>query len=215
MGNPVMKNRLLPALMLALLILQIAASFALISDGHAEIMPDVYVGIDISYGDVAEAKAVIDQVSSFTNLIVIGTSKITWYPNKLNETFNYACNKGLSFISLPPALADRIFNASAQFVTRSEWYTYARSTWGDRLLGFYYLDEPGGRQQDLNRTWTGNLTAIGSSYADAAHRFTETVSLNLEHSRRNATSYKAFTADYSLYWFDYEAGYDTVFAEFG
>gem|GEM_PF-451158 len=210
-----MKNKLLPALMLALLILQIAASFALISDGHTEIMPDVYVGIDISYGDVAEAKAVIDQVSSFTNLIVIGTSKITWYPNKLNETFNYAYNKGLSFISLPPALADRIFNASAQFVTRSEWYAYARSTWGDRLLGFYYLDEPGGRQQDLNRTWTGNLTADGSSYTDAAYRFTETVSLNLEHSRRNATSYKAFTADYSLYWFDYEAGYDTVFAEFG
>ncbi len=207
-----MENRQLTAFMIALLFLQAFASLAFITASHAQTTPDVYIGIDISYGDVAEAKALIDQVSSFTNLIVIGTTKITWNPNKLNETFNYAYDKGLSFISLPPSLSD--WNSS-MFVSRSEWYAYAKNTWGDRLLGFYYLDEPGGRQLDRVQMWTGNLSSAQSTYAEAASRFTEVVSGNVEHSRRNAESYTAFTSDYALYWFDYKAGYDTVFAEFG
>ena len=31
----------------------------------------------------------------------------------------------------------------------------------------------------------------------------------------NETSFPLFTSDYALYWFDYKAGYDVVFAEFG
>ena len=29
------------------------------------------------------------------------------------------------------------------------------------------------------------------------------------------TQYKLFSSDYALYWYDYQAGYDTIFAEFG
>ncbi|HKM59494.1 MAG TPA: hypothetical protein VJY36_01335 [Candidatus Bathyarchaeia archaeon] len=29
------------------------------------------------------------------------------------------------------------------------------------------------------------------------------------------TEYQLFTLDYGLYWYDYEAGYNTVFTEFG
>jgi hypothetical protein len=208
-----MSHKHLTALILSLMVLQVYADLALITGSQGQATPDVYVGIDLSYGDVAEAKAMIDQVSSYTNLIVIGTSRITWYPDKVNETFQYAYDKGLSFISLPPSLPNYSFNSSR--IPRSDWYDYARNTWGDRLLGFYYLDEPGGRQQDLDQVWTGNLSASESTYADAASRFTYTVSRNLESQRRYADSYKAFTSDYSLYWFDYKAGYDTIFAEFG
>ena len=90
------------------------------------------------------------------------------------------------------------------------------STWGDRLLGFYYLDEPGGRTLDGNFSYAWNpYTGYPSSYAEAASKFNEGVSGFLNHQRDPAYSYKAFAADYGLYWFDYKAGFDTVFAEFG
>ena len=118
-----MKIRQLTVLMIALLAFQVFACFTFLYSSHAQTSPDVYVGVDISYGDVAEAKAMIDQVSSFTNLFVVGTSKITWYPNKLNETFDYAYEKGLSFISLPPALP----TYSSALVNKTEWYAYAEN----------------------------------------------------------------------------------------
>jgi hypothetical protein len=132
------------------------------------------------------------------------------YPDKLNETFDYAYEKGLSFISLPPALP----TYSSTLVNKTEWYEYAENTWGDRLLGFYYMDEPGGRQLDGAQQLTGNLSSE-SSFADAANRFTTVLSNRIDSDWRSAYSYRSFTSDYALYWFDYKAGYDTIFAEFG
>jgi len=202
-----MKVSQLTLLMIILLIIQAFSSFNFLVNTYAQTASDVYVGIDLSYGDVADAKALIDQVSSYTNLIVVGTTKITWYPDKVNETFNYAYNKGLSFISLPPNLPDY----SSISINKSEWYEYAKNTWGTQLLGFYYLDEPGGRQVDSVKQYTGNV----SRYADAASQFTEIVSHFMDNNIRSAYSYKAFTSDYALYWFDYKAGYDAIFTEFG
>jgi hypothetical protein len=205
-----MKIRQLTVLMIALLAFQVFACFTFLYSSHAQTSPDVYVGVDISYGDVAEAKAMIDQVSSFTNLFVVGTSKITWYPNKLNETFDYAYEKGLSFISLPPALP----TYSSALVNKTEWYAYAENRWGDHLLGFYYMDEPGGRQLDGAQQLTGNLSSE-SSYVDVANRFTTVLSHRIDSDWRSSYNYEAFTSDYALYWFDYQAGYDTIFAELG
>jgi hypothetical protein len=211
----VMKNRQLTVLMITLLFLQAFASLVFIVDSHAQTTPDVYVGVDISYGDVAETKTMIDQVSGFTNLIVIGTTKITWYPNKLTEAFQYACDKGLSFISLTPALTEIPVGDSP---SRSEWFQYAEENWGNRLLGFYYMDEPGGRQLDRAQGWTWNDSTTIDSYAEAANLFTNNLGNSLEWTRTsvlNSSKYPLFTSDYALYWFDYKAGYDTIFAEFG
>ena len=211
-----MKNRQLTALMIALLVLQAVASFTFIADSRAQATPDVYVGIDLSYGDAAEAKAMIDQVSSYTNLVVIGTSKITWYPNKLTEIFQYAYDKGLSFISLTPAIPEISIKS---IPSKAQWFEYAKTTWGDRLLGFYYLDEPGGKQLDRVQSWIpSNTTSSVSTYAEAASQFTTSVGNSIEWARKytlNSSGYPLFTSDYALYWFDYKAGYDTVFAEFG
>ncbi len=211
----VMKNRQLTVLMITLLFLQAFASLVFIVDSHAQTTPDVYVGVDISYGDVAETKTMIDQVSGFTNLIVIGTTKITWYPNKLTEAFQYACDKGLSFISLTPALTEIPVGDSP---SRSEWFQYAEENWGNRLLGFYYMDEPGGRQLDRAQGWTWNDSTTIDSYAEAANLYTNNLGNSLEWTRTsvlNSSKYPLFTSDYALYWFDYKAGYDTIFAEFG
>jgi len=130
----------------------------------ADSPPDVYVGVDIAYGDVGDAKALIDQVSPYTNLIIIGSSKISDNVAKLNETFQYAYDKGLYFISLTPN-----FNTTDP-ANRTIWYTwfdYARKEWGNHLLGFYVFDEIGGRQLDQNQTIVQNA----NSYVDAANQF--------------------------------------------
>lgn len=207
-----MGNQQLASLMVAFLVIQTFSGCVLIAKSNAQTTPDVYVGIDISYGSVGEAKALIDQVSSYTNLIVVGTTQITWYPDRVNEIFEYAYDKGLSIISLPPALSDY----SSTSLNKTEWYRYAENTWGNRLLGFYYLDEPGGRQLDLGQNrLIGNGSITINSYEDAAYQFTDSVSRSLGSEERSGYSYKAFTSDYALYWFDYKAGYDAIFAELG
>lgn len=207
-----MENKQIVALIVTLMVIQAFTSCVFLPNTSAQAAPDVYIGIDISYGDVEEAKALIDQVSSYTNLIVVGTTKITWYPDKVNETFQYAYDKGLSIISLPPALP----TSSSSLINKTEWYKYAENTWGNRVLGFYYLDEPGGRQLDLSQNrLIGNSSFTMNSYEEAASRFTDSIAGFLGSAEPAGYSYKAFTSDYALYWFDYKAGYDTIFAELG
>jgi hypothetical protein len=211
-----MKGNQLTALIIALLILQGFLSLASVKEGNALASPDVYVGVDVSYGDVAEAKSMIDQVSGFTNLVVVGSTQITWYPNKLTETFQYAYDKGLSFISLTPALSHSGFDSMP---SKSEWLQHAKETWGDRLLGFYHLDEPGGRTLDRAFNWNGgNSTSEADNYVEAANLYISNVGGNINRTEANyldSSGYPFFTSDYAVYWFDYKAGYDTVFAEFG
>ena len=199
-----MKKWQLTVIIVALLTIQVFATSTLHAGASAQTTPNVYVGVDLSYGDVAETKSMIDQVSSYTNLVVVGTSRITWYPDKLTEAFQYAYDKGLSFMSLPPPF---MFGLGAQ-----NWYANANKTWGDRLLGFYYLDEPGGKQLDRVSSFTDANT---KSYTDAASQFVTGLSQNVGSPEASLYPYKSYTSDYALYWFDYKAGYDTIFAEFG
>ena len=89
----------------------------------------------------------------------------------------------------------------------------------DNFMGIYYLDEQGGRQLDRDELrWVEDA----ENYTDAANQFVKGLNrwLNLKSIRSVTFSYvpsdfRLFTSDYSLYWFDYLAGYDVVFAEFG
>ena len=66
---------------------------------------DVYFGIDVGYEvDVQAAKAAIDQVCNFTNFFVLGNYKLCRDITGLNETLQYAYDKGMYFMSYPPTL---------------------------------------------------------------------------------------------------------------
>jgi hypothetical protein len=199
-----MKTIRLGLVLVALLFFQVFIAFIPLPVAQSSQSPDVYIGVDIAYGSTAEAKALIDQVSSYTNLIVIGTSQITYNVTRMNETCQYAYDKGLSFILWAPALFRR--NTTA-------WLSNARKAWGDHFLGFYVFDEPAGRQLDMNET---RILGNPVNYVDAADRFENTLDNQLDDVRTyyNSSNVQLFTSDYSLYWFDYKAGYDTVFAEF-
>jgi hypothetical protein len=201
-----MKTMRLRAAIVCLLVFQVFLSCVQPLSAQTAASPDVFVGVHIGYGGVAEAEALIDQVSSYTNFLMIGSSLITGNLTELNETCQYAYDKGLSFICLCPNLGR---------ANRTGWLEFAKQTWGDRFLGFYSYDEPAGRQLDLNESRVGNTTP--SSYADAAYLFESNMSSQLNSAKKylSSTHYQLFTSDYALYWFDYKSGYDTLFAELG
>ena len=82
-------------------------------------------------------------------------------------------------------------------------------------MGLYLSDEAGGRQID---GFDPRIVDEAENYTDAASRFLET--LKVAHQNFFARylppiNVTTFTADYALYWFDYEAGWDVVFTEYG
>jgi hypothetical protein len=112
------------------------------------------------------------------------------------------------------------------------WLNSARERWGDKFLGVYLMDEPGGNQIDRGYFGGNNITFSGrpvstfrnvSNYTDASNQYvsainrTRSMQLLTNTSIPNGLTSKmpVFTSDYALYWFDYKAGYDTVLAEFG
>ena len=146
------KTKLIISIFVAFLILQFISNFTITPEVHAQSNPYVYVGVDIAYGAVADAKAAIDRVSSFTNFIIIGSTQVTWFQDRVNETFQYAYDKGLSIVNVRPSLPQY----TTEGLNETEWFPMAQNRWGDRLLGFYVLDEPGGRQLDGTQTYTWN-----------------------------------------------------------
>jgi len=169
--------------------------------------PDVFIGIDVAYAEVEKIKALIDEVSSYTNLFVIGSKGISHDPLKLEEMCQYLTTKDMQFI----IYTDSPF--------RLESINDAAKKYEDNFMGIYYDDEQGGRQLDIfELRWVNEA----ENYSDAANQFVDGLNwwLNLK-SRRNETlpyapsDFPLYTSDYALYWFDYQAGYDVVFAEFG
>ena len=184
----------------------------------AETATSLYFGVAVAFESLEETLRIVDEVSSYTNLFVIGCygpliQNNTIYPmyneTRLNYISAYVYEKGLSFI---------VYSDDPGFPS-VEWLDTARADFGDKFLGIYYYDEPGGKQLDQ-----ANYPAFyyAKNFSDAANRYVNTVNwwlrsgaYSIGRNLGERTDIQLFTSDYGLYWFDYEAGYDTVFAEYG
>jgi hypothetical protein len=168
---------------------------------------DVYFGV--SYGGVSAegAKPLIDKVKGYTNVFLIASYDITANETALNIICNYCVQANLKFI------------VYFQFISRivypwhQTWMDTAKQQFGSYFLGVYLQDEFGGRQIDGNATQKTVLNA--SSFADAANQFVKNIAHFNSTQDAKRRDIPLFIADYALYWFDYQAGYDTVFAELG
>ena len=181
-------------------------SVALISVQKNE-SPDVYVGIDVAYADVEQIKVLVDRVSTYTNLFIIGSTGISHDQIKLEEMCHYLTTKNMQFI---------IYTDSPR---RLELINDVAKKFEDNFMGIYFLDEQGGKQLDQDELI---YVRTAENYTDASNQFVE--GLNFWIDTRGfgpftfpyaASDFTLFTSDYALYWFDYQAGYDVVFAEFG
>jgi hypothetical protein len=181
-------------------------SVSLISDQKDE-TPDVFVGIDVAYIGLEQIKALVDKVSNYTNLFIIGSKGISHDPLKLEEMCQYLTAKNMQFI----IYTDSPFNLASIFDVVKNYE--------DNFMGFYYFDEQGGKQLDLDEL---RYVRKAENYTDASNQFVEGLNnwLNMRSFRDITFPYAPsdfplYTSDYALYWFDYQAGYDVVFAEFG
>jgi hypothetical protein len=183
-----------------------------------ETATSLYFGVDVAFESLDETLRIVDEVSSYTNLFVIGCygpvihsniSRSIYNETRLNYISEYVYEKGLSFI---------VYSDDPGFPS-TEWLDNATTNFGDKFLGIYYYDEPGGKQLDQ-----ANYPAFyyAENFSDAANRYVKTVNwwlrsgpYSIGRNLGDRTEIQLFTSDYGLYWFDYQAGYDTVFAEYG
>jgi len=166
-------------------------------------LPSVFVGIDAAYDNLASIERLVDEVSSYANLIIIGSTGIT-YTSQLNQACQYIYERGLYFI---------LYTERAPSL---QWLQSAVSKWGNHFLGLYAFDELGGKQLDDVQNWM--LVNQAANYNEAANQFENALNFTLSSITRyydNSTNIPLFTSDYAFYWFDYEGGYNTIFAEFG
>ena len=204
-----MKNRkvlfvFLASLLIFLLFLRL---YFLVKDPSRPAPLDVFVGVDVAYDDVEGIKRLVDEVRSYTNLFVIGSTGITFNVTKLDEVCQYVYDSGLYFI---------VFTHPTEQFSQAQWIEEARQRWGSRFLGLDALHEAGGHQIDCDRPYM--LVEEADNYTDAANKYVGLLDEVLRHYTEyymRVADFPLFTAEYALYWFDYKAGYDVVLAEFG
>jgi hypothetical protein len=208
-----LKNRYFWIITIILILLLIVSLF-LIGGFFDESSSEVFVGVDAAYDNLAEIKLFVDEVSSYTNTIVIGSTGITHNFSKLDEVCQYIYDRGMYFMIYAHPI-----NETAKLAVQCQWMLDAKPRWGEYFLGLYAYDEPGGRQLD-NATYkvVRDEDWFADDFTDAADKYVSRLNLILNHTMKEqmcAADLPLFTSDYALYWFDYKAGYDVVFAEFG
>ena len=202
------------AILIPLLIISLFLTFGSF-DEPSEV--DVFVGVSAAYDNVEEIKLFVDEVSSYINTIVIGSTGITFDMAKLDDVCQYVYDKGLYFM----IYAHPINNITALAI-QCQWVINAKPRWGNQFLGLYAIDEPAGRQLDTasltvvkNEDWSADNYA---NYAEAAEKYVNETFIYLHHlieDQMGGLNLTIYTSDYALYWFDYKAHFDVVLAEFG
>jgi hypothetical protein len=113
--------------------------------------PNAYVGIAFCGNTTDQAKQLIDKVKSYTNLFILdsGRNPISADQSKVEEVCDYAVGKGLYVIinlgiKNERDSSDWFWGQPSLDGIKQQW----TQRWGDKFLGIYYNDEPGGIQLD-------------------------------------------------------------------
>jgi hypothetical protein len=185
--------------------------------------PDFYVGVEFAYSHnlnssqviFSDLKALVDKVEGYTNLFIIGIPEVSLNQTLLTQSCDYITGKAdLSVIVLYKDTTKYNYNLS-------EWTHGAERRYGNKFIGVYRIDEPGGKELD-NATFGGlpdrflnqkDYNPNVRNYKDAADLYVHVLRLHID-ALRTFLYPKIFTSDYGLYWFDYRGGYESIFGEF-
>lgn len=199
-------------LLLVILLLSVALSYTVIYCGwKSNVDDEFFFGVSFGQETAEEARLLIDKVKDYTNLFWVGSWNITTNETALNEVCDYAADAGLNF------LVFFSFVSREAYPWHQTWLDTATERWGDKFLGVYLFDEPGGKQIDTGG-WNEDMVQVFenvSDYSKAADLFVSSISSINSTIDVKKRGLPMFTSDYALYWFDYLAGYDTVFVELG
>jgi hypothetical protein len=164
------RNQFLALFVGALLVVSLLGYIWILKENEAasqrsySVSPDIFVGVEMAYDGVEDAKNLINRIKGYTNLFVIGTPDITHNVTKLDEVSQYAIDADLNLILFMYPTEEAAFD-------QAQWLADARDKWGDRFLGVYAYDEWGGHQVDGDSTDWKKLVKEGkaSSYTEAAN----------------------------------------------
>ena len=190
-------------------------------------------GVSFGINSVQDAKLLIDKVKGYTNMFAIDSWDISMNETELTQVCDYAAQANLKFMVYFEFIFNSNANNSRYWDNASltsgfnawhiPWLSNAKVKYGDKFLGIYLSDEPGGNQIDTgywggtNHTYSGRAVTTFTNvtdYNDAANRYNSSLSHSSMQVAKNL-SLPVFTSDYALQWFDYLAGYDAVFTELG
>jgi hypothetical protein len=179
--------------------------------------PEFFVGVEyaIDNKNVEACKALVDRTKNFTNLFVVDSYHITRDLIALNEICDYVYDAGLYFLVFFVSPIGEGLQLQYNFFPHL-WITDAKEKYGEKFLGIYAMDEPGGNQLDRGSFRMVNPEDIENT-AQTCSVFLEYLDYHIDYFTymRRYEDITVLTADYGLYWFDYKAGYDTVLVEFG
>ena len=83
-----MQRKSLAILVIVLILALLLLNYGFLGTPQIEESPDFYVGVDVAYADLAAIKRLIDEISPYTNLFVIGSTGVTYNVTKLNEIYS-------------------------------------------------------------------------------------------------------------------------------
>jgi hypothetical protein len=238
--------------MLTILVFSLAISPFIFLQKQAQALDDgsFYLGVTYGGNTFEDAKTLIDEVKQYTNLFIVDSWDISGAPNStaLDKICDYAISANLSvivyfdfiFYNVTTNISSNsssVYNASTWDIYgftpwHISWIDNAKEKWGNKFLGVYLMDEPGGNQIDrgywggTNTTFSGRPVSTFrniTDYTDVAEQYISSIRRNRSMQILTNTSYPdglknavpVFTSDYALYWFTYQTGYDTLFVELG
>jgi hypothetical protein len=241
------RKYLIPTLLIVILAVSILAIYVSYSSGNQpKANPNAYVGVAFCGNTTAEAKLLIDKVKTYTNLFILdsGRNPISENQTSVEQICDYAVSQGLSVIinvGINTSAWSWFWQQPSLDGIKQRW----TERWGNKFLGIYYNDEPGGVQ--LDAAWRKfyelvgeNLSRIDFPAAQALNDVylkllnyvnngskPENYDLEADFFIQNvikqdpgienltAAGIPSFTSDYGLYWWDYLGGYNVMFAELG
>jgi len=236
------KKWLTIATMLLMTIIVLSSLFINYRNNIEKPNPNFFVGVTFGSNTSKEAKLLIDKVKDYTNLFVVDSWDISTNETAMNEITEYAMNANLNIMVYFDFIYYNVTRDIGTTYNSSSWNDYGttpwhlpwlneiKEKWGNKFLGVYLYDEPGGNQIDRGYWGGNNQTRSGnpirtfenvSTYSEAANTFLSSIKNSRSMMLLTNSSIpdgiknkiQLFTSDYALYWFDYKAGYDTIFAE--
>ena len=143
---------LIPTFLIVILAVSMFAVYMSLSTGsQTKADPNAYVGIAFCGNTTDQAKQLIDKVKSYTNLFILdsGRNPISADQSKVEEVCDYAVANGL-YVIINLGIkneydsSDWFWGQPSLDGIKQQW----TQRWGDKFLGIYYNDEPGGIQLD-------------------------------------------------------------------
>jgi len=191
---------------------------------------DCLVGVAFCGNTTQEAKLLIDRVKDYTNLFVLQSGPVSENETATTQICDYAVEAGLDLIVFFGDLDAQVLQVKTDyyhedFTWRISWVNNAKERYGNKVLGIYYYDEPGGKWVDY-QTWSTlierafNVTdyhdvIVEATYDDVAKAYTQADEGDGGYQLIRDNSLMLFSSDYLLYWFDYQMGYDVMLAQIG